>query len=487
MKITIVLPDGTRQPLDVPEQATLRRLLPALVGKVELPNRDESGSAVAYYATRHQASELTSETDLSTLADHDSIADDQSLTDLGIQENDVLLLHPVVVAEPEEEVETEPEAQLLEPSSPRSGPRRRQRNQRSRAQNLFRTCCAVIVGAFCCTSVSLFAWIAFEIGQQVESQLTTSAPSQADVATGEIVTFSGNDWDFAVTDAAYNSVSDRLVMISADPHQLHIYDPNNGQDFQMPLSQEPTAVSITPDGRFAAIGQLEQIEIINLDTRAIIDIVPVSGNVYDIVLPNDLWVYYSLTGDSNQFYAIERATHDEKSIPFLGNDQERIFKLAPDGRSLYGTSRNPEPGRLEKIDITRAEPQFMYDSGSTADTCGDVWLAADGRFAVTGCGHIWGLADRKQDDMVLRGNLFETPTKIHSLTHATTTGHVLLITETADQQVQIFDDVQFELLGTESLPEGAHGRYIFTNAAGTQYVVITQTDTGEFGLVTGGM
>jgi hypothetical protein len=48
MKIIIVLPNGTRQPIDTPDQATLRRLLPAFAAKVNLPRRDEAGTAVAY-------------------------------------------------------------------------------------------------------------------------------------------------------------------------------------------------------------------------------------------------------------------------------------------------------------------------------------------------------------------------------------------------------------------------------------------------------
>ena len=341
------------------------------------------------------------------------------------------------------------------------------------------------MATFCCISISFSAWLAYEIGQAVQSQLATSAASQADITSGKVVTFNGHDWDFMVIDAEYNPISERLVMISSHPHQLHIYDPIKGQDIQIPLSREPTAVTISLDGRFAAIGQSGQIEYINLDTGETINQAPISGKVADVVLPNSTWVYFSRADDNQRFYSIEWATYQEKSFAFSGNGRERTFQLAPDGRSLYGTSRGSEPGRLEKVDIAQGEPRFLYDAGDNVDTCGQVWLAEDGRFAVSGCGHIWGLADRKQDDMVLRGNLFAESEKIIALTHSATAARILLIAEENDAQVLLFDDAQFDLLSTKSLPVGTHGRFIFINAAGNQYYVIFQTDSGQYGLATG--
>ena len=487
MKITIVLPDGTRQPIEVPEQATLRRLLPALAEKVKLPRRDESGMAVAYYATHHKASELTSETDLSTLADHDPIPDDQSLTGLGIRDNDVLLLHPVVVTDPAEVIEPELETQLEEPLLPRSEPIHQQRERPSGLRRVARIGCFVAMVAFCCIPVTLFSWLAYAIGQEVQSQLATPAPSSPDGATAEVVTFNGHDWDFVVVDAEYNPVSERLIVISSNPHHLHIYDPNNGQDIQIPLSQEPTAVSVNPAGRSAIVGHDGLLSIVNLDTHTVSQTTSIEANIYDIVLAGTGWAYATASANNkDSIYGMEIEPESETVMVLPHNNEMRLLQLAPDSRSLYGTSRGPEPGRLEKIDVAPGEPRFLYDSGDVVDTCGEVWLAENGRLAFSGCGHIWGLADRKQDDMVLRGNFFETPANIETLAHSAASGRVLLVAETAGNQIQIFDDERFELLHTLALPEGEHGRFIFINGGGNRYYVISQSDTGEFGLVAGG-
>ena len=486
MKITIVLPDGTRQPIEVPEQATLRRLLPAFAEKVKLPRRDESGTAVAYYATHHKASELTGETDLSTLADHDPIPDDQSLTGLGIRDNDLLLLHPVVVTDPAEVIEPEADAAPEESI-------RRQRERPSGLPRVARIGCFIAMMAFCCIPVTLFSWLAYAIGQEVQSQLATpapfspnGAPSSPDGATAEVVTFNGHDWDFVVADAEYNPVSERLIVISSNPHHLHIYDPNNGQDIQIPLSQEPTAVSVNPDGRSAIVGHDGLLSLINLETQIVSQTASIEANIFDIVLAGNGWAYATASANNkDSIYGMEIEPESETVMVLPHNNESRLLQLAPDGRSLYATTSGPEPGRLEKIDIVQGAPSFLYDSEGAIDTCGEVWLAENGRFAFSGCGHIWGLADRKQDDMVLRGNLFETTTQIRALTYSAVAGRILLISESADQQVQIFDDVQFELLGTEILPEGTHGRFIFTNIAGSQYYVIIQTDDRQYGLVTG--
>ena len=486
MKITIVLPDGTRQPIEVPEQATLRRLMPVFAEKVKLPRRDESGTAVAYYATHHTASELTGQADLSALANHDPIPDDQSLTDLGIRDNDVLLLHPVIVADPHETVESEPEAKPEEPPLPRSHPARRQRERPSRFRKPARIGCFIAMAAFCCIPASLFSWLAYAIGQEVQSQLATSASSSTDVATPEVVTFNGNDWDFVVVDAEYDSVSERLIMISSDPHQLHIYDPNNGQDIQIPLSRTPTAVSVNPNGRSAIVGHNGLVSLVNLETHTVSQTITIEANIHDAVGAENGWVYLTANGDyKDNIYGLEVESEAENVIVVPHTNETRLFQLAPDGRSLYGTARGPEPGRLEKIDIAQGEPRFLYDSGNGVASCGEVWLAENGRFAFTGCGHIWGLADRKQDDMVLRGNFFSEPEKITALTHSATAGRILIIPEANDGQILVADDSGFDILATRSLPAGAHGRFIFTNTAGNEYYVIIQTDDQQYGLVAG--
>ena len=482
MKITIVLPDGTRQPIEVSEQATLRRLLPALAAKIALPRRDESGTAVAYYAS-HQDQPLP---------------DDQPLSTLGVPEDALLRLHPVTVPDPREAIEPELE---VAPDSPAANTRPRhydrQRQRPFRLPRFIKVGCFIILLAFCCGPIAFFSWLVYVVDQETplqfesaetaETELHTPVASGNELVAPHIVTYTNHTWDFAVIDATYAATVNRLLMVSSNPHMLHIYDPLSEQDIQIPLSRQPTAVTLSQDGSLALVAHSDVLSLINITTYTIQTIF-VEAPIYDAARADNGWLYLTSSDDFKaRLYGLEPETENEKVLELAHDNDVRILQLAADGRSLYSTTQGSEPGRLEKIDITRGEPQFMYDSGDVADTCDQVWLAEDGRFAFTGCGHIWRLADLKRDDMVLLGNFFTEPERITSLTYSTAAEHILVITETNDNQVFEFDVGSFALLATRSLPEGTHGRYLFIGNQATQYYAIVQSEDGQFSLITGNL
>ena len=48
LKVSLILPDGSRQPVTLPANVEIERLIPALVSKLELPTVDEAGQALQY-------------------------------------------------------------------------------------------------------------------------------------------------------------------------------------------------------------------------------------------------------------------------------------------------------------------------------------------------------------------------------------------------------------------------------------------------------
>ena len=460
MKLTIVLPDGTRQPIEVSEQTTLRRLLPALASKVTLPRRDETGTAVAYYAT----------IDGQTI--NDPLPDNETLISCGLSDGGTLILHPINIPDNYEPIELYPAPSTIGTPQPTFLPSL-DGQFISRIFRLLRRGCFAFLFFICC--LPIFCGTFFWTGRLPNPTLAKFTAQE----NGSTL------WDFTPLDVAYNSFTDQILLVANHPDRLYIYEPNQHKSEIIYLSRLPTTLAIKPNSNLVAIGQPGQTTVINSAFGNRDAEVNASGKIYNIIFADNNWVYFSLTNNQERFYGVELTTRQEMSFVFLEKADERIFQLATDGRSLYGTSQGSELGRLEKIDISRGAPQFMYDSGDVADTCGEVWLAEDGRYAFTGCGHIWGLADQKKDDMVLLRNFFATPEKITALAHSTNAQRVLLIAEANDNEILMFDSDGSNLLGGESLPERAHGRYIFINAAGTQYYVIVQTDDGQFGLVTG--
>lgn len=58
---------------------------------------------------------------------------------------------------------------------------------------------------------------------------------------------------FRPVDAAYSLALDRIILISASPNQLHIYNPVTQADQIVFLSAPPQNISLSPDGLHAAV------------------------------------------------------------------------------------------------------------------------------------------------------------------------------------------------------------------------------------------
>ena len=67
-------------------------------------------------------------------------------------------------------------------------------------------------------------------------------------------------------DAKYSNALARMVLISANPNQLHIFDPESQTDQIVNLSKAPYTVALSPNGLHAAVGHDSLITYVNLST-----------------------------------------------------------------------------------------------------------------------------------------------------------------------------------------------------------------------------
>src|SRR5437868_3283437 len=84
--------------------------------------------------------------------------------------------------------------------------------------------------------------------------------------------------------AEYSGPLDRLIMVSANPNQLHIYSVPDGFDTTVNLPKAPTAVSVSPDGLHAAVAHDALISYVNLATASLERVYPVALNATNVVL-----------------------------------------------------------------------------------------------------------------------------------------------------------------------------------------------------------
>jgi hypothetical protein len=313
-----------------------------------------------------------------------------------------------------------------------------------------------------------------------------------------------------VTDAEYSLTLDRIVFISRDPPQLHIYDPATNTDSTVALSGSPTRVSVGPDGRFAAVSHPRHVSYVDLQAAQVITRTEMAADVVDVVFGSDGWVYAVVGRDDERSLEAVNIDTGERLSNTLGlKSQATIFRLHPDGNSLYGAA-DISSTEIEKIVISDGLPSQVYHL-SSHDGYGaltDLWLSEDGKRIFTASGSTFRASSNPEQDMTYAGALANLEPIVH-LVHSSSAGLGLAIPgryehiedpSLLENQLVVFDSqhlgqvhvVDLPDLEVNGVPRAVEGRFVFLNAAGTQYYVIVQADpdlaSGDhFGVVTGGL
>lgn len=304
-------------------------------------------------------------------------------------------------------------------------------------------------------------------------------------------------WSFRVIDAEYSASLDRIIAISTAPDQLHIYDPMAQQDHPVVLSAIPICVSVSPDGKFAAVGHRDRISYIDLQSGGLVKNLNVSYPVVDIVLANNGWVYAVAEKDlefsPRYLLAVEISTNQEVLADETNTD---VLKLSEDERHLYSSGYHalridinvPPLGETQEIWPTYREYFFLSDDGLRLfERSGDVWRISEGEGEILSKnGHLEGI-----------GTYYE----IRHMTYIPSLGMLLVLKDDRfygrDEVVKYQYD-PLTLLESWKVPDiveyyqayPVHGRFIFANAAGSQYYIIVQADPSagmlnDYGLVIG--
>ena len=304
--------------------------------------------------------------------------------------------------------------------------------------------------------------------------------------------------------AEYSNSLDRIVMISASPNQLHIFNPVDNTDTTVNLPKAPLCLSVSLDGKHAAVGHDALVSYVNLSTAALEKTLPVTTTVNHLVLGND-WVYI-LTYSSGTI-AIQISTGVAPSTGF-GVYSGSQGRLHPGGTALYTTDDGISPEHLKDTDVSTGPPTSSSEGPYHGDyaVCGGVWFSPDGRRVYTGCGTAYqanpqnpsnyGARSTKSDGMYW-GTLTNS-FQVGSLTESASLGRIAATptipsystTTVKDNQVFLYDSAWLEPAGVFQLPDfaagaksyQAHARQVFFNQASTSLYVVMQAD-GSSGLL----
>jgi chitinase len=313
---------------------------------------------------------------------------------------------------------------------------------------------------------------------------------------------------YRVIDAEYSNVLDAIVMVSANPNTLHVFDPGGGTGTSVALPTTPTAVSVGPDGVTAAVGHNGHITLVDLEAPSVLATHAVTTDVLDIVLAGNGYAYAFPRVDQWEHIRCINLTNGNETLHTGGTIYAGTrARLHPSGTKIYGANNGLSPSDIERYNITGGTAAYAYDSPyhGTYPMCGNLWMSADGARIYTACGNVFRASDVQAEDMTYNGALADV-SRIEHLSHVPGAGKVVLIPGNSwsstddDIYVRIHGD---EFLGFEEqhrlpsfLTEGGaflgHGRFVFANGAGTEMYVIIQADPesallADFGVVTYGL
>ncbi|MBX3080951.1 MAG: hypothetical protein KF716_04905 [Anaerolineae bacterium] len=296
---------------------------------------------------------------------------------------------------------------------------------------------------------------------------------------------------YQVSQAEYSKSLQRIVMISGDPLALHLYDPVNSTDTLIALPRNPTALALSSDGNFAAVGHDALVTYVDLKAEKVVKTFEVATNVTNILLANNGWLYVS--GQKGAF-GVEIATG------LQGQGISGYARQHPDGQVYtigdYGITR---------IDLTDpANPTYAnnpYASDNGSRVCGKLWIAEDGKRLFTGCSTVLRSSPDAKLDRAYNGTLNRL-VRVEALDYSKVSGKVLAIgfsqnTEAlSDSKMIIYT---YDTLSTDKIIDlpsfnvnGAavvtHGKYVFFDPDGVHYSVIVQADSSsgllnDFGIV----
>ena len=292
---------------------------------------------------------------------------------------------------------------------------------------------------------------------------------------------------FRPIDAEYSTALDRIIMVSAGPSQLHIYNPVTKADTTVTLSAAPNAVSVSPDGLFAAVGHDNLITYVNLSNASVTKTFTLTLNVNELVLAAN-YIYLPPT------MSIQISNGAVAGVLFPGSSVLRGV-LSPGEQAIYWIPQYSST-------ISRASTatgvitnglSAPYNGSNCYNYSNGIWLADS--IVYTSCGSAYEASPEMRFAPALSGLLaISGLATAPGLRAAIPAGY----TDYSFSPPRLFSDNEVHLLsGLPPLPNGrfvlpdfssgsnsfvAHGRWLFFDSAGSKIFTVIQAD-GASGLL----
>jgi uncharacterized protein (TIGR03437 family) len=292
---------------------------------------------------------------------------------------------------------------------------------------------------------------------------------------------------YSPVDAAYDKPLDKIILVSANPNGLHIYDPVGRSEQTVALIMPPLCVSVSPDGAYAAVGHDGWVSYVNLQTGSVEQVFQVITDVHHILLAGNGYAYLFPQRDWSDIYSLQvsSGTLTNTSAIYEG----RVPRLYANGKYLYVGGN-----WFSKWDISQGAAKNINSNFSNSISCGNLWLTEDGRRMFTACGKVYTTSEIAAQDVQYNGTLSSAASIVWA-DESVQQGATAVIPggvsnngsarQADDTQVQIYSDAFLGFAGAVPLPQftvgtssfAGHGRFVFWNKAATALYVILQADS----------
>jgi len=313
-------------------------------------------------------------------------------------------------------------------------------------------------------------------------------PGTGDLSQEYIVT------DYQVADAEYSDALDRMAIVSSGPNQLTLLGGYPMQQEHLALNLKPLSVSISPDGLTAVVGHDGWISHIDLTSRSLIRMVPISAAAADIVLDGGGYAHVVPEQDQwTNLHSVYLENEDETLSRYALIYADIRIKLHPGGQYLYAVD-----DYLERFDISDFPVTDGFTNYSDSSACEDLWLGEDGRRIFTQCGNVYRSTPGSDEDMSYNGSLSEL-TRVVYVDHSTIADSVAVIPRSAewweedstdtDEQIQFYGYQFLDYRGALDIPKisverngrsdliSARGEYVFYSTGADRLFAIVKADS----------
>jgi hypothetical protein len=296
--------------------------------------------------------------------------------------------------------------------------------------------------------------------------------------------------------AVYSKALDQMLLASASPNELHIFDPVSLSDQTIALPAAPFSVGVQPDGTHAAVGHDGWVSYINLQTNVVEQVAPIGiGPATSIVIPGNGYIY-AAGGSSEATWPggayVQLSSGPPPTTGLFGASAPLL--LHPSGQYIYATAYY---GDTNKWDISSGVPVSVQTSNVNA-LCAPFWSSEDGTRIYSACGQVFHSSDIPSLDLTPNGNLSES-SAIVWIADAGSLGDVAVLSapSRASSSIQLYAENGLSLLSQGTLAPftgvsgtaQAIGKYLFWNAAESKMLVVAEADStssllSDFGVYT---